>query len=361
MELKIKTLELQEMVSKVIKCSSNNKLIPITSLMSIKVDGGVLTLTTTDATNYFYVSKPNVVCEDFEVSVMADLFTKLVQKMTSENIVLKVKGELGLVVVKGNGSYTMELPLDENGHTIKFPKKLKDGFRRLYGTVKLTTIKSILNYNKPSIATSIELPSLTCYYCGENVVTSDRFKICSNAVKLCEEPVLIPAQLMELLGVLSGDEIDVSITTEKELVFESNDDTIYAPVTEGIDTFPVSAIMSLVESDFEANCKVNKNEVLSLIDRLNLFVSPYDKRAVRMTFTNDGIMFSSKKSSGVELVKYVENSAPTDYTCMIDIEMLKSQIASQEKDVIELYYGSEVAIKLVSNDIVQIIALAEDD
>ena len=61
MELKIKTSELQEMVGKAAKCVSNNKLIPLTSLMSIKVEDNLLTLTTTDATNYFYVSKPEKV------------------------------------------------------------------------------------------------------------------------------------------------------------------------------------------------------------------------------------------------------------------------------------------------------------
>ena len=42
MELTIRTSELQDMVSKVIKCSSNNKLLPLTSLMSIKVESNFI-------------------------------------------------------------------------------------------------------------------------------------------------------------------------------------------------------------------------------------------------------------------------------------------------------------------------------
>ena len=37
MTLRIKTSELQAMVSKAIKCVSNNKLIPLTSLVNIRV------------------------------------------------------------------------------------------------------------------------------------------------------------------------------------------------------------------------------------------------------------------------------------------------------------------------------------
>ena len=359
MELKIKTVELQEMVGKAIKCSSNNKLIPLTSLMNIKVEKGLLTLTTTDATNYFYTSK-EVMCEDFEVSVMADLFTKLVQKTTAENIVLEYLQAGGTLHVKGNGDYIMELPLDENGSVIRFPKKVNDEFRTVCGTIKLSTVKNILNYNKPSLATSIELPSLTCYYCGDKVVTSDRFKICSNDIKMFDEPILITAQLMELLGTVTSENISV-FKGAGDMVFDAGNDVVYAPITEGIETFPVDAIMSLVNSDFESNCKVPRNAVLNLIDRLNLFVSPYDKRAVRITFSKDGMLFSSKKSSGVELIPYVENSNYTDYTCMIDIEMLKSQVSSQEADNLNIYYGSEIAIKMVSNNITQIVALAEEE
>ena len=52
MKLKIKTLKMQEMVSKAIKGASGNKMIPITSLMAIELKENVLTLTTTDASNY---------------------------------------------------------------------------------------------------------------------------------------------------------------------------------------------------------------------------------------------------------------------------------------------------------------------
>ena len=357
MELKIKTVELQDMVGKAIRCASNNKLIPLTSLMNIKVEGGFLTLTTTDATNYFY-THAEVMCDDFEVSVIADLFTKLIQKTTSESVTMYVKN--GAFIVQGNGSYTMELPLDENGAVIKFPTKIKAEFRKDAGIIKSSTIKNLLNYNKPSLAVSTELPSLTCYYCGDSVVTSDRFKICNNAVKVFDEPTLITAQLMELLGVISSENITV-VRGENELIFEGKDDVVYAPITEGIETFPYEAIMSLVNSEFESNCKISRVAVLNLIERLNLFVSPYDKRAVRMTFTKDGVMFSSKKSSGVELIPYVDNSNPVDYTCMVDIEMLRSQVTSQTGETINLYYGSDIAIKMVSDNITQIVALAEDD
>lgn len=359
MELNIKTSELQDMVGKVIKCSSNNKLIPLTSLMNIKVDSNILTIATTDATNYFYSRKADKVdCEDFEVSVMADLFTKLVQKTTADEIKLEING--GIMNVKGNGTYKVELPLDENGNSIKFPKKIADDFREEAGSIKLSTIKNIINANKPSLAVNMEFPALTCYYCGDKVITSDRKKICSTDIKVFEKPMLITSTLMELLGSVSVEDIEVTLT-DSDVVFISGNDTIYAPITDGVETFPVNAILGLVSSAFASSCKVSKTAILNIIDRLALFVSAYDKHGIYLTFNNEGIMFSSKKSSGQELITYVESNNFAPYTCCIDIEMLRSQVATCEDDIIEIHYGSDNAIKLVNKNIIQIIALLEDD
>ena len=49
MNLKIKTETLQTMVGKVSKCVSNNKLIPLTSLLNIRVENNILVLTKVDS------------------------------------------------------------------------------------------------------------------------------------------------------------------------------------------------------------------------------------------------------------------------------------------------------------------------
>ncbi|MBR4377308.1 MAG: hypothetical protein IKP50_00260 [Bacilli bacterium] len=358
MELSIKTLELQEMVDKVGTCVSNNKLIPLTSLLSIGVKDKHLVLTATDATNYFYsLSKSEVDCEDFEIAVIADLFIKLIQKMTSENITITVDES---VKVKGNGNYTLALILDENGGNIKFPKKFSlDEFRNDGGTLKLTTINTILNYNKPSLATSLSLPALTMYYCGDKVITSDRSKMCSTQVKTFDKPYLISAKLMELLSKMSDEDIMV-LTTDKDLIFRTSNELIYSPIADGIETFPVKVLDDLSTSAFPSTCKVSRSAVVEVLDRLALFVSAYDKKVITLTFTRDGIMFSSKNSDGVELIPYISSTDFKDYQCSLDVEMLKSQIATQSEDAIEIAYGSEVAVKLILNNVIQIIALAEE-
>lgn len=355
----IKTAELNEMVSKVAKCVSNNKLIPLTSLISIKVEGNVFTLSTTDATNYMYVSaNDKVPCEDFEVCVLADLFVKLVQKTTSETTTLVVNN--GILEVQGNGSYKMELPLDENGAVIKFPKKFVMSERQFSDNIKLSTVKNIIAVNKSALAVNMEMPVLVNYYCGESVITSDRKMVCRNKVNLFVNPQLIAPAVMELVGSFSNEDISVSVSDDS-VVFHSNTDCVYAPIVPGVSNFPAGAINNLADADFESSCKLPKNVILNVIERVGLFVSKYDNHGINLTFTNDGVMFSSIKKSGSELVGYVESNNFKPYSCRVNIDMLKSQVASVETPEIELYYGSETAIKIESNNVTKIVALITDE
>lgn len=359
MELKIKTTTLQDMVGKSAKCVSNNKLIPITSLINIKVKSNVFTLTTTDATHYFYVkSDEKFDCEDFEVSVLADIFIKLVQKSTSEYITMSVDGNV--FKVNGNGTYKIEMPLDENGGIIKFPQKLPGMEPPVTGNIKLSTVNFLLNYNKQSLAASMEIPSITCYYCGDKVVTSDSNLACVSDIKVFDKPQLISPQLMELLGVMSEETINFFIS-EEDIIFWDKTETAYAPIVKGIETFPITALLNLVNGEFVSKCVVSKDAILSVLDRISLFIGQYDNKGVYFTFTKDGLMVTSKASSGTEIIPYVSSENFTDFTCKVNVEMLKSQINTHEEEKIELSYGAKVALKLTAKNVAQIVALMQDD
>lgn len=360
MKFGVKTSDLQEMVSKVSVCVSNNKLIPLTSLMSIGVKDHCLILTTTDATNYFYAIHDKVDCEDFEVSVLADLFTKLIQKTTTDNIVLEIDG--GTLKVEGNGCYTMELPLDENGSVIKFPKKFNDPVNLpQVATIKLSTIKALLAVNKASLAQNVEIPALTNYYCGDKVVTSDRYKICSTNIHMFDKPILVSSTLMDLLGVMTDEDITYSESGAGYCLFETDHEIIYSPKNDDASTFPIDAVNQLVDTEMPSKCSVSRVAVLSVLERLSLFVSPYDKHTISLTFANNGLILSNKQSSGSELVPYTSSDNFEPFTAMIDIEMLRSQVNTFSGDELNIEYGSDIAIKLTENNITEIVSLADDE
>lgn len=358
--MKLKTEVLKDAVTRASKGASNNKLIPLTSLMNILVGDNSLLLTTTDSSNYFTVKIDDIgTDENYEVSVNADVFTKLVQKMTSESISIEVLDSYLMVV--GNGKYKIDLLLDENGNPVKFSTK-DSGEPVETGTIPLSKIKKILTNNKASLSVSTDVPCLMNYYCGESIITTDRYKICQTKESMLTTPALISPTVMELLSLFSGDTITY-YRGENSFSFDSTGEFLYAPFTEGIDKMPVKSIEGLINSEISSKCLLSKDSLMNVLDRLSLFVSPYDKNGIYLTFSADGLSITSKKSNGNELIEFTTSEVnPFEpFTCQVDIEMLTSQVATISSETVELYFGSPIALKFVDGNVTKIVALMEDD
>ena len=359
MKLTINTSTLQNMVAKSMKGASCNKMIPLTGLMAIELKDHLLTLTTTDATNYLYVREGKVEGDDFYVVVQAEMFAKLISKLTCEKVSLDLKDNI--LVVTGNGKYSIELPLDEEGELIKYPDPLENsnmGGEEL--TINLSTIKLILNTAKAALANTLEVPCYTGYYVGDKIVATDTYKICGINIKLLPEPALISPEMMNLLDIFT-DEKFVAIRDGNTMLFESSGCTVYGTLMDSIEDYQIEAIDGLLEQGFESSCKLTKSALLQLLDRLALFVSPYDKNGVYLTFTREGLQIESKQANSVEVIPYAESKDFRDFTCCVDIEMLHSQVKANTGDGITIHYGEDNAIKITDGNVAQVVALLEDE
>ena len=361
MKFTINTEKFKEMVSRAIRGSGNNKLIPITSLMAIKVTKGLITLVTTDATNYLYIREnTNVVGdEDFYAVVDADTMYKLVSKMTCEKINLEISK--GVLNVTGNGSYKIELPLDEDGEAIKYPDPYFE-YMNLEDMrpISRATVQVILETLKSSLSTTLDIPCYTAYYAGDKVVATDTYKIANMDVAMFDEPKLISSQLMDLLSVMTVEKIGFT-QLDNTLIFTSDDCVIVGKTMEGLDEFAIEPITELVQTKFDHFCAIPKSALMQTLDRLMLFVGPYDKNEVNLTFTKQGLQISSKEANGIEIISYVASENSIDFTCSIDILMLMQEIKAVKTDLINMYYGDDSALKIVDGNITIIIAFLEDE
>ena len=359
MKMTINTSTLQNMVAKAMKGASCNKMIPLTGLVAIELKDHLLTLITTDATNYLYVREGKVEGDDFYVVIQADMFAKLISKLTCEKVSLELKDNI--LVVTGNGKYSIELPLDEEGELIKYPDPLSGiNFVGDDYTINLSTVKLILNTAKSALADTLEVPCYTGYYVGNKVVATDTYKICGINIKLWDEPTLISPEMMSLLDIFTDEKISV-YRSGNTMVFKTENCVVYGTLMDSIEDYQIEAIDGLLEQGFESSCKLTKSALLQLLDRLALFVSPYDKNGVYLTFTRDGLQIESKQANSIEVIPYAESKNFRDFTCCVDIEMLHSQVKANTGDGITIHYGEDNAIKLTDGNVVQVVALLEDD
>lgn len=358
MKFTINTTKFQELVAKAIKGSSNDKLLPITSFMEIKLVNKRLTLTTTDATNYFMVSTDVDSAESFSIVVLADSFAKLIAKMTCENITLDIESD-GLTVLGGKSKYKIELPIDVDGTLVKLV--VPDAPQGLTPEkVSVGLINTMIATAKSALSVSVDTPVFTAYYVGDKVLSTDGTKICCIKRKFAEEEVLLGANTVDLLELMpNGQEGLIQYIREGDtLVFKTQDCELRTKAFDNAELYATDMITELVDAPFEHTCTVKKNELLQALDRLALFVGAYDRNVITLTFGPGALTMANRKSVGSEIVDYIEGD---DYafTCTIDVEMFKNQVKVNSVDDVIIKYGLDNSIKIVDGDTVQILGLGE--
>lgn len=355
--MKVVTSRMKEAVNKAIKGAGFNNLIPITSMIGIKLSDGKLRLLTTDMTNTLCIIIDKVAGVDMDITVDADKFGKLIAKTTSEDIELIVIDDV--LSVKANGTYKIPLIADEEG-LVSFPNLTETKGKTT--NVKLTSIMQAYNINKSALAKTLENPALTGYYCGDMVISTDANVITFNDFKMFEqdEPLLISPQLMQLLTLNKQEDIKL-IADKTLLTFIADDMVVQGAVMEGIEDFPADDVKAYLDEAFTSSCKVPKDLLLATLDRLALFIEPYDKNGAYFTFGRKGINIHSKKDASTEIINYVESKNFEPFMCCVDIPMLKEQLQANPDDTVKICYGNENALKIESGKVTQVIALLEDE
>lgn len=223
-------------------------------------------------------------------------------------------------------------------------------------------LKSIISTLKVSVAKTMEVPCLTGYYISDKSVATDRQMMCYIKDSIIEEPILISSEMAELLQLLEGETVNL-LKEDNKLYFAADNILIYGKQLEGIDKYPVSQIEQLMSLDYKYSVKCKKQDLLNVLDRMSLFVGNYDKNGVILTFLNAVLQITSQESNATEIIE-LDMDANADYeefSCLIDIEMLKSQVQKNISDTIEIHYGQAQSIILVEGNTTTFICLLEKE
>lgn len=355
MECRIETNLLKKMVSKAVKGAGMNKMLPITNMMLLKGDSTGFYIVTTDGLNTFSVKNTEPVRNDFYMVLPVDTFSKLVAKMSCESITMEVEGNV--LTLTGNGKYKIPLPNDEEG-LLTFPEPKLEIPATSGKEIKASFVKAIINANKSALAKNLTVPCLCGYYLGEDeVISTDENVACFTTINLLGEPRLLSAVTLDLLALTNYENIFYEVCGNK-LVFTSEDMQLVTEEIEGRDIYPVEPLTQLLESgNYSSYCKIPKLLLLSVLDRLSLFVEPYDKNAVVFKFTPDGLQVNSMKSSAVETISYIVSANFEPFSAFVDMIQLKSIINTFPSEDITIHYGAEGSLQLTCDNTTYIISL----
>lgn len=349
-EIKLSTVTFQNAVAKAIKAAGFNKLLPITSMIGIKSVKNVLLLLTTDGTNSLYVKADAVSSDDFSIVVDAEVFAKLVSKTTSEFITLEITDNY--LVVIGNGEYKLSLQLADDGSLLTFPDPVDFDFGS-DTKVNKSVIDVMLNSIKPSLSTQAGI-LYSNYYVGDVIVGTDRAMFSSFDDDSFGERLLLSRSFVDLLGLMSGD-IEMYYDNDSVLAKDGNL-LLYSKSKLSPDGFQEDKIKAILDIEMDSYCKINKQALLSTLERIAIFVGEFDDSAINIHFTKDGLEIMSMNSSGVETVEYMEHKFDNEFTAKINILRLIAQLKAYASDSVDIYFGNDKLLKLKDGKLTQVIA-----
>lgn len=352
------TGRLKELVAYAVKGAGFSKTLELSNYMGIQVADGVLYLNTTDGENYLSVSDA-CAAGDMNIVVNADLFSKLISKITSDTVDMSVEGNS--LIVKGNGTYKLELVPDETGDTLVFPDKFPEVVEEI-GKISANDLVVVANSLSASLMDSAN-SVYSNYYFGDVVASTDKRMMCIFNKKLFKVPYLFNSNFVDLM-CMAGTDATISKSEDMLVadidISEKGNISVCTKIPDNVSEFSIANVNKFAALEVKSFCRVRKAELLNLLDRLSLFVvSKFDDGAIQLSFTNDAIEVSSLASSGVERIEYAECKDVEPITIKINIERLRSQLKVYLADMVDLYFGSEVCIKLVDGDVSQIIALVK--
>ena len=362
--MKIKTEALNKLVTAAVRAAGNNKLIPITQMVGIHLENGVLTISATDSFNYLYISEKVNNDEKINVCVSAELLSKLISKFTTEETTIELKENYLLVV--GNGEYKLDLLLDDEGKAYSFPVKnlAEDAAKQDIDLVKFTNLKF---YGEKSLAQTMEEPDLIAYFVNDKAgISTDRNIMTLFSENISNIALTLRNKFVELISYMEQ-KIELytwtnPVTSELNICAKDSSVCIYSKVNGLVENYPYEAISGLIESaEFSITGKITIKDLANVLDRISLMVTPYDSNVIDLKLSDGKLFISSVKSTGVETIKVNEIQADAVWEGKIDIEMLKNQLSSFTANEVKIYLGNDTCIKLSEDKVTKLICLVESN
>lgn len=356
MSIKFKTEELSKIVSQLNKLKPS-KLLEITNYWHILGDGESVMFTAYDGSNFLRC----VIESDVEVDVMvkAEQFGKLVDKTTAATITL-VPEDSSLKVI-GNGEYNIDI-VTEDEEFPTFDHLLEDVSEENAITLNSSLFYSIANINDSAVSKSGADGIYTGFLLQDGkAITTDIIRVCINPIEEKELNMLIPYNLMSILASIPDEKVYFWQVDENTIYVSSASVEIYGKLMDGMEEY--EDVTQLNQLEFIDSAKVPTAELQSVLDRLLLFTSAFDKGTVEFLFLKDRLRIKTSSSSYEDIMYPSAGKKETkqEFNCHLNSFLLKEIVATVNEENFTISYGSENAIKITSNGVVYFLALQDTE
>lgn len=358
--------ELQKICSKILIAVDNNPMSNITETLAIYTQDNFLYMA---VTNREYFVKIKLDLQDtntnFNATVSAELFLKLISKMTTETIELSI--EDNSLIIKGNGLYKLPMIYDGD-ELLKLPEIGMVNITSEFD-IDTTILHSIYNYNSKEFAKKqvVANPVQTMYYLDDKGCITFTSGACVNKFNISTPiKVLLTDKIVKLFKLFSGEKVHICLAQDDnnasiltKMRFTSNSVELTAIINSDdamINSVPESVIRNMAFDTYTNAIVINKNSMLNAIERIMLFVDNTLNAYGNFDFKKDKIIIHSINDSTEETI-YYENALENElkYSAMFDLNDVKASLSGMKTSHVTMNFGNGKSAVLIENNVYNII------
>ena len=365
----LETRLLQDSCKKILDAVDNNKDNAVTELLELEVVGRQLILNVTNNQYFVSVKIPLDFDTTLHAVINAKLFLRLISKITTRTVELSTTEKE--LKVKANGNYRIPLIYDREGNLAKLDKITISNVTNNF-VIPSSTLQSILKYNQKELLKSgCNTEAQTLFYVDNQGAITFSNGACMNSFTLVQPVIMtLTEKIVKLFKLFKSDNVDFTLgydpylgddtLTKAQFVDDTVTLTAILPSDSSlINKIPVKAIRKMAEDAYTYNIIVDKELLLSSIDRLSLFAKKDDVMTyIPVHFGKKGLQLFDKNKENSEDIPYVnecETMPNEGYDTVFNGSDLKLTLESCEDTYITLSFGNGKAVVLSRNNVKDII------
>lgn len=313
-------------------------------------DEGKLSLLTTTGIATLKVTTDIDAGDFVSCSVESTIFVSLLNKLEGE-IELSI-AEDRYLYIKGKGEYKIIAVFDYNGNLALIPsvKRVEEGLIDL----DIEELKRAIGICKNACPEDLNVPVLYNIYFGDFVMsTNDAKMICiPNTTKF--KGLLSVHNLGIITSAFKGNtkyKID-----GKELIIQDEKSTLVTVIDESQE-FPSHIVDAL---QFTNSFEVEYDQIMNVIEKGKLFISPFDRSIINLDVKSDGIVLRSNNDDFIEEVAYCSPNTVNELENLkVNLLDLQSILTSCINGPIILSCTEEGPLVVKQNDYKGLVSLYE--
>lgn len=358
----IRTDLLQDSCAKIFNAVDSNVLSTVTETLEIECKERVLKLCVTNREYFVQIQVETDVDEYFHATVNANLFLKLISKVTSETIELSIKDNS--LFIKCNGDYKIPLIYDGDSLLVLPRIEIEDIYEEFETDSKV--LNSIVDFNSRELQKgTLSKPIQRLYYLDSKGCVTFTSGACVNRFDInMMSKLLLNDKLVKLLRLFKDTKVTIKtghnkisddvVATVVEFDNQTSPRIKISAVLNCDDTmvtkFPVDAVRGRADKGYPRTVTINKEMLTQAIDRLMLFSQVAAKTdlsvsVVKMKFEKGFVTVSDRMDVNKEDVYYSkEDDSQEEYSLTVYSSDLTKTLDTCTNQLVQISFGDGQAL-----------------